>query len=496
MNLRVTANRRTGVRYRIIGDNVIKDPDFYGATITAAGQANYNPFRSLTSSFRMTMDRDYARPHKWRGIEIGTETGRNHTFQANYKVPTKLWLIGALQPDVNLNTSYREDSGPNVARLGDPSDVRNASNTRNASVKMNLDIGKYLKGIFDAVGLGEEEEAEQSTPAKTPPEGGEADTTAVEEPEKSGVDPWIAVKRVGGVLSRIRRINASFSNRFGSNYSRIAPRPGLLYQFGMTDKVTGKLPGQVVEGPERSTSTNSLVLDSGVQITTTIGMSIRYSLTLSANRFRATETNTKNSIWPDVSVNWSGLEKYGPLRGLFASSSATIGYKQTTRQTGQGQRVDVTDERRQITPSLVFAWKNGLTTNLSLGLTKNTNDTRGSFSETTSMSVNSEFKYAFAAGKALRLPLPFLRNKKLRSSLNTSLKIAYTRTGGRRTLLGLSAPQETPKTTTIRVAPRATYNFSNALNGGLFVDYSRRFSEATDQTITTVRVGIDATFTF
>ena len=41
-----------------------------------------------------------------------------------------------------------------------------------------------------------------------------------------------------------------------------------------------------------------------------------------------------------------------------------------------------------------------------------------------------------------------------------------------------------------------TYNFSQALNGRLFIDYGRTYTELTGQTITTVRVGISAVFTF
>jgi hypothetical protein len=219
-------------------------------------------------------------------------------------------------------------------------------------------------------------------------------------------------------------------------------------------------------------------------------------MTLSTNKFLESEANAKNTVWPDVNLSWTGLEKYGPLKGLFKTSSATVGYRKTTRQSGQGKRVDSTDKNRSLTPAVVFTWKNDVNTNLNMNLTRNTHEIRGSFSETSSMSINMEFKYAFAAGKALKIPLPFLRNKTLRSSLNTSLALGYTRSGGKRSSLGSNILQSVPLRTTVRVSPRATYNFTRALNGGIFVDFQRQFSEATDQTITTTRVGIDATFTF
>ncbi len=499
-NVRATANRRRGQRWRNVGDALIRDPAFYAATIGTSGQANYNPFQSFTTSFRMNIDRDYARPHEWFGIDIGMETMRNHTFQANYKVPN-LWLIGALQPDFNFNATYREDSRPDVRRQGDPPGVRNVSNTRNASAKLNFDVGKYFKRLFGALNLAEEESPPPSRSGGQPQgQPGQAipDSASVEQPaeEEKGADKWIAVRRIGGVLSRIRRINASFRQRFSSTYSRIEDRPNLLFQLGLTDKSGTSVGGLPLDVPERMSENNSLLLDSGVQVTKNIDVAARYSLTLSRNTFLESEARSKNTVWPDLNLSWTGLEKYGPLKGLFSSSAATIGYRKTTRESGQGKRVDSTDKSRSLTPAIVFTWKNGLNTNLNMNLSKNTSENRGSYNETSSMSINMEFKYAFQPGKTLKIPLPFLRNKTLRSSLNTSLAMGYTRSGGKRSSLGSNILQSVPLRTTVRVSPRVTYNFTRALNGGLFVDFSRSFSAATDQTITTTRVGIDATFTF
>jgi hypothetical protein len=498
-NVRATANRRTSTRWRNVGTSLVRDPTFYAAAVGTSGKANYVPFPSFTTSFQMNIDRDYARPHQWYGLEIGTETMRNHTFQANYKVPN-LWLIGAFQPDLNYNSTYREDARPDVRRQGDPSDVKNVANTRSASAKMNFDIGKYFKKLFKALNLAEEEAPPQQPAVQPQDQQGQAspDTTSVQEPaqEDKGVDKLLAVRRVGGVLSRIRRINASFTQRFSSTYSRINGRPNVLFQLGMTDKSGVNVLGIAYDQPERVGENNSLVLDSGVQITSNIDVAARFSMTLSTNKFLESEANAKNTVWPDVNLSWTGLEKYGPLKGLFKTSSATVGYRKTTRQSGQGKRVDSTDKNRSLTPAVVFTWKNDVNTNLNMNLTRNTHEIRGSFSETSSMSINMEFKYAFAAGKALKIPLPFLRNKTLRSSLNTSLALGYTRSGGKRSSLGSNILQSVPLRTTVRVSPRATYNFTRALNGGIFVDFQRQFSEATDQTITTTRVGIDATFTF
>jgi hypothetical protein len=499
LNLRANATRTTSTRYRMVGGGFLRDPEFYGAGIGTSLQSTYNPFTSVTSSFRMNVARDYARPHEWMGLEIGTETNRDHAFQANFK-PPRVWLIGEFQPDFNLGTTYREDGRPSVRLAGDPPGVKNVSSTRLVNVKMSFDIGKHIGKLFGAMHLGENGEEPPPAPGTQPlrQENGqvEADTTQAEGGEGKGIDKWILIRKVGGVLSRIRRISASYNQQYSSNYPRIATRPDFLYQFGMSEKSGVEVGGVPIDVPERVGVTNGLILDSGVQITKNIDLAARFNTTWTQNTFRASETRTAATNWPDLNVSWSGLEHYGPLRGVFSATSFTVGYRASTRKSGIGDRVDNVDKGRTISPALVFTWKNGLSTNVNVNLQKNTSEVRGSYNETTSMGINMEMKYAFAAGKALKIPLPFLRNKTLRSSLNTSMAVGYTRSGGKRSAFGGATLLEVPKRTTFRIAPRATYNFTSALNGGLFVDFQRSFSEATNQTVTTTRVGLDATFTF
>lgn len=491
LNLRANASRREAVRYRNVGGLLQRDPVFYAADIGTSLQANYIPFPSLTSTFRMAVNRDYARPHQWQGFEIGTETDRNQSFQASYKAPD-IFLIGMFKPDFAYSSGYREDQRPNVRLAGDPPGVMNVSTQRDISVKMSFDIGKYFKRAFEGLGLGEPQPE-----APTPPQPAgqtEADTTQTE--EEKPYDKWIAVKRIGGVLSRIRRINGSFNQRGSSAYNRIAARPGFGYQFGLWNNSGVEVDGVAIDTPEQSSRTNTFMFDSGVQITQHIDLAARYSTTLNNQAFRAQDSNSRSTTWPDVNVSWSGLEKLGPLQGLFTTTTATLGYTVSTRQSGTGGQVNSTERNMRLTPTLVFTWKNGLNSTANMSLQKTTNQLRGSFTETDALSINMELKYNFAAGKAFKIPLPGLRNKILRSSLNTSLQMGYTRAGGRRSLLGSSVLQKTPGRTSLRIAPRVTYNFTNALNGGFFIDFSRSFSEATDQTTTVTRVGLDATFSF
>jgi len=76
------------------------------------------------------------------------------------------------------------------------------------------------------------------------------------------------------------------------------------------------------------------------------------------------------------------------------------------------------------------------------------------------------------------------------------LSVSYSMTGGQRTNSLRSIPEPIPGTNILKVSPRLTYTFSRTLNGSFFVDYTRTYSEASNQTTTLVRIGINAIFTF
>jgi hypothetical protein len=150
-----------------------------------------------------------------------------------------------------------------------------------------------------------------------------------------------------------------------------------------------------------------------------------------------------------------------------------------------------------MSPSLLFTWKNDIKSTLGVAYNRNTSETRGSKTETTSLSVNLDFTKTFIGGAGFKIPIPFFSKEvKWKSKLDTSLKLAYSRTGGKRFLEGTDFSTPIPSTSSLRVSPTVAYQFSETLSGRAFVDYSRGYNESNDQTITTLRIGVTAVFTF
>jgi hypothetical protein len=137
-------------------------------------------------------------------------------------------------------------------------------------------------------------------------------------------------------------------------------------------------------------------------------------------------------------------------------------------------------------------WKNQMQTTLSVAYSSATNDTRGSKSATNSSGVTLDLKRNFRGGGGIG----FLGKKMAwNNDLETNVSIAYSRSGGERTVLG-GFTEPIPASTSFRVSPNARYTFSKNINGSAFVDYGRQYTESTRQTTTTVRVGVTAVVTF
>jgi cell surface protein SprA len=494
VTFRLNASRRRGTRWRNVAGTFVQDPGTYSADLAANGSASYIPFKSLTTNFRMQTKRDVRLKQELFGVNIGQETNRSQNLQATYR-PPKLWLIGAFSPDMSMNAGYREDSSPNVRREGDPAGTRNVNGTRDTSLKLRFDAGKYLRKLFEKINLVDAEEASPGLGKPPAPQDDSAQPDSTRPPSRRP-DPLTAVRKVGDILSSIRQIDGSFRHRLQTSYQRVPERPSLAYQLGLTEKTGIVSEGERFDSPDRISKNLTMNFDSGLQISRNIDVAARFTRNRTHSAFRENKTKTISQTWPDLNFSWKGVESFGPFARWFSSTNINMSYRKSKSETGRGKKIDSTDEKSQIAPSASFQWKNGMSSTLSFQLSTNKQDKRGSLQENRTMGINLDTKYAFTPGKALRIPLPFLRSKKLRSRLDSSLSMGYTRSSGKRATSSLAVFQPIPGTTTLRVSPRMTYNFSRALNGSFFIDYSRFFSEASNQTTTTVRVGISAIFTF
>jgi hypothetical protein len=138
-------------------------------------------------------------------------------------------------------------------------------------------------------------------------------------------------------------------------------------------------------------------------------------------------------------------------------------------------------------------WKNQLNSSLSVSITENTSDTRGSRAITDNFTVGIELRKTFRGGGGIKF---FGKGLDWTNQLEASLQMAYAQSGGERYQPGSSLAEPIPKSTSLSVDPLVRYTFSQNISGTAFVGYARSFLETTGQTTTTVRLGLTAVVQF
>ncbi|HET6349301.1 MAG TPA: cell surface protein SprA [Candidatus Krumholzibacteria bacterium] len=495
IDLSSTGTRTAGNSWAFRDGDFRKNPYQYSATLNSQGSARYNPFRSLETSFGMYINRDAAIPHDWLGVDIGTEVARGNNARVSF-VPPRSWMgVSIFEPSIEVQSNYAENSSPNVRGPGDPEGTRNANASRNDTGRLRFDIGRHIGNVLKLFGFKPESNTgprggSQRTPSPQRPDSTSAGSAGTTPPDtthtKRAHDP---LRGLANILVNLRPISANIQHKMGSSYSRIPDRPDVAYRLGMTSDAG-------IEGynvPDSKNGSLSFNIDSGVQLSRSFDVQGRYTRATTDTDFRANHTRTLAVTWPDIQAKWDGLGNFKPLQPILTTGSMNVNYKQTHSENGQRDQPPTSSaETFSLAPAVDMTWKNQMQTTLSVAYSTNTNETRGSQSKTNNTGVTLDLKRDFRGGGGIGF---FGKKMSWDNTLETSMSIAYTRSGGERSSLG-GITEPIPSSSSWRVFPTVRYTFSKNINGSAFIDYARQYAESTNQTTTTVRVGVTAVVTF
>jgi hypothetical protein len=355
-------------------------------------------------------------------------------------------------------------------------------------------------------------------------EGGQAERKPQEEPSKeeqpkqgeqkkkdeargAGISPLDLVR----LFTKLKDITVSFSRtRNYANNSLKEGTPSLRYQFGLTgnpevDQVQG-----LTTLPSSFVGTINYSAQTGVDITRYLNLTLRFEHNESRNE-NTTISGTSSDSWmrtenlglpflpevdipfPEWTLNWNGLERI-KLFGFFATNmglSHGFGGKRSSIWSGQDDRVTSEDFSFNFRPLIKVnvSWKNGMISAFQYNKTTGERPTYLPYKsdpnhiESATLTRNSDMSFTTTYSKrsGFRIPLPFLRNKELKNSVDLSLTFsknsstsALKRTGGAE-----SNANETKRWT---LEPRMTYSFSNRVRGGAFFIFGKTESKLSGTT--------------
>ncbi len=441
--------------------------------------------KSLTTRYAFSASRDHSREENgevFKGVNWGLEVGRTQTANATL-TPTMPRGLGWIAPNLSYDTQYTENipfeletTDSMSGRLIRPRNVRN-QNT--AKLSLNLNVTR----LFGAAPRRESSESD-STRRKLNPLAG-----------------------IGVVGRRLTDIRTSLSVTRASGFDRISERPGLEYQFGLTDLVDEDLRDRPAQGRQErfdqsrnvtGNASGGVQLWRGANLTGDYGYSERRAL-------QSRNPNESRAItWPDLNLSWGNFERFRGLERVVESADLSVGYQRVREISGPDlHRPDRETTRKEWAPLLSFTstFNSGLRAKLNATRSTAIGENRlggGTRDETSQSSYLIGFEYRIKTARKVSVPLlgrgePTTFTSELGLFLDLNYHTSRNVVKGRAGL----PDNVTNDTSNWSIAPHANYSFSRNVSGTLEAKYGQSNNHKNENySRRTIRLSVSATLQF
>jgi len=341
-------------------------------------------------------------------------------------------------------------------------------------------------------GAKKEKEAEG---AKKEKEGEGAKKEKEEKPKRGvGINP---ITILVNTLAKIKDVQLNYNERNNLAHNALLDEPiSWSYQFGFAGE-PGPATAANYTGALRNVSKGTTYdVSTGFDVTRSINIGLKFSYDTqetetttktgnsSISWFQLGDANGGGFAFPEWTVTLSGLEKFALFKKFASSVSASTNFSGKKSTVWKDSTAGVTGEDFSISfrplLKLNLNWKNGMVSSFQYNKTTgykplyNPNSTladefgfvntfqSASFTKTTDISVT----HTYSKRSGFRIPLPFLKNKELKNSVDLSMNFTYNNTE-QSSQYGQDG-EIVPNNSTKRweFSPRMNYSFSTRVRGG------------------------------
>lgn len=426
---------------------------------------NYRLFRALSLTFNESRTNDPDFEETGYLGRLGVETAKSHSGTISFN-PV---FIKMLTHNFNMSVNYGDSKNPRAITTADSSKITGISNNGRFTVSGYFDYPKIIKWV----GSWRDENR---------------DSTYI-----PGSPGWIA-KYIDEYSKIFSPLNYSYSLTRSSSYSYVSGRAPLIYQTGLVDTVPSDMLSSYTQF--RNNSSNSYSLSSGVNLSN-ISLNASYSFSTSKTGFQDNLTENQSKRWPNLSLYFNGAERFLFLNRLFKSLTLRTSYGVSENISGKTiidpDRITTSTDRNPVIGVSALV-KGNVNINYTYSNTKTVSEDYGTIqtirvndNDTHSASVT----YAFNAPSGINVP--FINKKiKFTSNLNLSMDFSYSH----RVETDVTNANELSNTEIFTISPKASYNFSNNVTGGLNTSFSRSYDRKREDARRSISLGIWALFRF
>ena len=520
---------------------------------TLTGGLEYRPFNWVTANFSNRSERDLLRRQEWNGINVGEENRYSQDLTLTFAPPkaTELpqsaayaplrWGVRALntmRTSLTFQGSYVNDHGPGIRQQGDPEDVRNVSSGNDWQFRGQVPLGDVFEDLvpeprrtggaqdalqqevqlirrealadttlqfrpervdrYDELTLDEQREAEQEwyrerALDRMREEGREPDSGG-------GVGPRQLVEPIFGVLRGFDPISVSLTRSHTSGFGRLRGQDlPLSFKLGLDTEPD--LPDTSYRAL-RQTENENLTVSTKTRLAQDIQLDIKYGLTRSTTKTIDSQTWNYNQDWPDLRLNFTGLERWGIFggqaddreAGWFRSSSIDVAYKHSKNVPNYTENLHNPRRSTTVTPRWNVTLHSGMSLSLNGSWSKENQVSSGTVTDTRRVQVGLQLQHEIEAQTFLaKLGLYQAGSRPV---INMTIDLRYGRNTTDREVPGATFEQAQQGTQNLSLQPRFSYNISKNLSGAFSLNFTQNKNLATDLTTTTVGLGLEATFVF
>jgi len=448
-------------------------------TATELFNAAFHPFRPLTGTYFLTLDRDLTQGWALSDANLGREVKRRQLLNAIYEPATFTWMTQTYQ----YRVEYRENNDPRF-------------NTRITPEGEQIRLGRSANTNLEG----------SATYTIIP--------TQFFGPPRPLVDATGLPKLINDIRTIVTRVTPVLitlsSDRVGNQYNLMG-RPSVGYQLGLKEQPD--VPRAAVVATQQSSiqSTRMINANTGLNLPLSAFVDLRPQWRW-IDQFSESKTTFASSVtWPAFSFRWQGLQQLWFFPNITSSISVSTSYQRTKDttdwlRTAVGEDAvrepyssnDVKALRPLIGVQILFL--NGIT--ISTGrnslealreqLTGGTSQTR-----TRNSDYHIDISYRFSAPEGIKIP--FIR-KRLRITSTVDARVRLERREDTTEVrIGTRKGAQfvpTVSTATWSIRPRLGYSFSQMIEGGLDMRLENVEDRLMDRTRKVREVAIYMNLTF
>jgi len=487
---RFTINDTTDVGYWDITHPVNNDK------LRLKASTSYEIFTNFSYGYDLNSSRDRGLEQKYEGQKkLGLETDRSEKNSLEYKFN---YLSNYFTPSAKAAVAYsqkqlfsEQENEQDTTSEETYSNRFNYNMERSLSGSLSLKADNLLTAFFDWPFR-----LAQSKPQTTPEIADSTQAEAEKKEEAPAKDPF----STSALWKKITKISGTYSLSQKTAYENQSLIPDWNYRFGLNLEADTTAWQSMVEKRAYGSSV-------GFKPLSQLQLDGSYSYAYTESWSKSVVKKTEKVVFPDVSVKVTGidalfLERIG-LTSVMNDVEVSSAFKQEeTVNANEDLSMPLTVVRsNSYSPLARVTWKlfKSVTCNASFSMNDSETENTGSGGGTAytkfgqSKTLSGGMKYSFSAPRGIRLP--FMKSRiHFESKLTTSLDFDYkyqeefTRKD--------NVDELNVRKTIFSLKPKASYQFSNNVTGGLDAEYSTEQDDKMKRNMNTIQFNLWVTLKF